>query len=124
MVACLHERDEIDQPCTAALKVGDGIFIYVTAPYGQILYHMEVTAIFSSFEEINKGRWAKYAGRNIAPRTGPWFRMKFVDHANPGHKPLQPAALLANLDMKTSPRIYALNKQRVEYILEEFANSK
>lgn len=124
MVRCLNERDEVDQPCTAALKVGDTIFIYVTAPYGQIMYQMEVTEIFKSFEEVNKGRWAKYAGRNLAPRKGPWFRMKFVDHANPGHPPLQPSGLLQNIDMKTAALIYRLNKERVAYILEEIKASK
>lgn len=124
MVRCLHERDEIDQPCTAKIRVGDTVFIYVTAPYGQIMYQMEVTALFSSFEEVNKGRWAKYAGRNVAPRKGGWFRMKFVDHANPGHKPLQPQGLLQNLDMKTAAVVYPLSKERVEYILDEIKASK
>lgn len=125
MVRCLHERDEIDQPCTAPIRVGDTVFIYITAPYGQIMYQMEVTAIFSSFEEVNKGRWAKYAGRKATePHKGSWFRMKFIDHANPAHWPLQPQGLLANLDMKTSARIYPLKQERVDYIKAEFKASK
>ncbi len=125
MVRCLSERDEIDQPCTARIMVGDTIFIYIAAPaYGQIIYQMEVTAVFSSFDMVNKGRWAKYAGRNVAPRKGAWLRMKLVEQAKPGHKPLQPQGLLQNIDMKTAALVYPLSKQRVEYILKEIKASQ
>ena len=123
MVACLHERDEIDQPCYKPIKVGDTVFIYVTAPYGQILYQMEVIATFSSFEQVNKGRWVKYAARGIQPRDGNWIRMKFVDNANPGFKPLQPQGLRMN-DINTASMIYPLTKAKAEYILEQFKASK
>ena len=110
MVRCLHEVDEIDQLCTA--------------PYGQILYRMQVTAIFDSFDMVNKQRWLKYAAKRVAPRQGKWFRMKFIDNARPGFKDLQSQGLLRNQDMKTSPRVYRLNKERAEYLIGKFAQSK
>ena len=124
MVRCLHEEDEVDQPCTAPFSVGDSVFIYVTAPYGQILYRMQVTAVFDSFDMVDQDRWKMYAAKGVAPRQGKWFRMKFVDNARPGFKDLQPQGLLRNLDMKTSPRVYRLNKERVEYLIAKFAESK
>lgn len=123
MVNCLHNVDEIDQPCMSKVAVGDEVFIYVAAPYGQVLYRMSITALFQSFEEVNQGRWAKYAGHNIAPRQGMWMRLKFVDYANPGHKPLQPAGLRVN-DIKTSARIYQLSSAKADYLISEFATSK
>ena len=125
MVQCLHDHDVIDQPFYKNAKVGDVVFIYVAAPFGQFLYQMEITEIFSSFDDdrVNKGRWAKYAGRGANPRKGQWVRMKFVDYANPGYKELQPQILSLN-DIKTAGVIYPLSKMKASYILRHFTLSK
>ena len=128
MVRCLNECDEIDQPFFSHLvgrsaEVGDIVYIYVTEPYGQILYKMEVVAKFQGFEEVNQGRWARYAGRNVAPSRGRWVRMRFLDHANPAFRPLQPAGLRLN-DIRTSAGIYPLSREKALYIDARFAESK
>lgn len=128
MARCMNECDEIDQPFYSHLakrtaEVGDTVYVYVTEPYGQILYRMEVTAVFKGFEEVNQGRWARYAGRGVAPSKGRWVRFRLKDHANPAHRPLQPAGLRMN-DIHTSAAIYPLSRVKAEYIDSQFAASK
>lgn len=128
MVRCLQERDAIDQPfyspvIKSSAKVGDIVYIYVTEPYGQFLYKMEVIAVFDSFADVNQGRWAKYIGNNIAPAKGRWVRLKNIDNANPGFKPLQPTILRQN-NISTSAAIYPLSKEKAEYLDAQFAASK
>lgn len=125
LVKCIHEPDEIDQPSYKPARIGDTVFIYVTAPYGQLLYRMEITEIFESFqdERINKGRWLKYSGRGVQPRKGQWVRIRFVDNADHGYKPLQPQGLRMN-DITTAAIIYPLTKAKAEYLLEQFDESK
>ncbi|MCM1070743.1 MAG: hypothetical protein NC301_08800 [Bacteroides sp.] len=128
MVRCLNERDEIDQPFFSHLvkrtaNVGDIVFVYVTEPFGQILYKMEVTEVFGSFDDVNQGRWAKYAGRGVAPSKGHWARLRFLDNSEPAHRPLQPAGLRAN-DIHTSAGIYPLSREKAAYIESQFAASK
>lgn len=83
---------------------------------------MEVVEKFDSFEQINKGQWAKYT-KNLNKRSGSWIKMKFIDNANPGFKPLQPQGLREN-DISTSSMIYPLTKAKAAYILEQFKASK
>lgn len=49
--------------------------------------------------------------------------MKFLDHSEPAHRPLQPLLLRAH-DIKTAALIYPLSKEKVEYIDTEFETSK
>ncbi len=128
MVRCLHERDEIDQPFYSSLakrsaSVGDIVYIYVSVGYAQILYKMEVIAVFKSFDEVNQGRWAKYIGHNQAPAKGRWVRMRILDYANPAYKPLQCGMLRMN-GILTSPGIYPLSKAKADYINAEMTASK
>lgn len=128
MARCLNDCDVIDQPFYSHLvkrtaSVGDIVYVYVTEPYGQILYKMEVTDVFGGFQDVNQGRWAKYAGPNASPSKGRWARLKFLDYANPAFRPLQPSGLRMN-DIRTSPGIYPLSREKAAYIDAQFAASK
>ncbi len=125
LVRCLHERDVIDQPFQVRKHgslVGDIVYVYVTAPYGQFMYKMEIIDEFSSFEQINKGGYAKYA-KSLRTDAKRWARLKFIEHANPAHRPLQPALLRQN-DINTSANIYLLSKEKALYLDAEFKASR
>lgn len=119
LVRCLNANSEVEQPnYYNKILAGDTVFVYVTEPYGQIMYQMEAVEIIP-LSQINLARWTRHAPFRCEPPKGNWVRMRVVKKASGGYKPLQYQSLEDN-DIKVAGLIYPLSRAKAEYLMDAF----